>query len=527
MTEEQLKYFIEQAENLRIIINPLTEVNLSQQLVRLGTNQEKPLNPEIYNLDEIPAKLLYWAGKGLTAAEIAGKLDCSINDTAGICDILSEKNIIRVARISENELLSQTHDPGLIPYSGQNFRAIWQKAVGEYPENILIYGEEGSELTYRESNVITANITRNLQASGLKKGDRAIFYSRANTEEVLTIWACMQLGLVIVPVDHHTPEPDLRHIVSTGNIKFAFVNNRTYGMARNVFEAIPIVVFDEENKIPLDNKDCYFSDWCIPGTPEATGDLSHNDEAVLLYIPGQTGKPPIGISFSQGNLVRTGKISSDINQWQQSDRYFVLACMKTIIGFRNCCFTPLFTGASIILPADNIFRNPMVNIPEAIFKSKSTILLTNPALFKSLLILKNRNGVSWDCLRIALMMSTENIGAQLKKDIDTAFSIKINNYFGFTETTGLFITDTEEGENQEVSGRPCGGIAQVVDEKDQIVPVGQPGKLRIYSENIIKEFTEPPKTIGFFDYIRDGWLYTGDTVKYNDNGRLIFYVDGK
>ena len=69
--------------------------------------------------------------------------------------------------------------------------------------------------------------------------------------------------------------------------------------------------------------------------------------------------------------------------------------------------------------------------------------------------------------------------------------------------------------------KPFGGIAQVVDQEDKIVPVGQTGKLRIYSENLLKEYTVQPEITGFFDSIRNGWLYTGNTAKYTEEGNLI------
>lgn len=528
---------IESVENSRILINHLLDINLHQQIVRVNGSLDflfnrHPVylkrieNSDGYLLDETSCKLLYWGQYCLTLAEIAIKLKCDIHEVVDICEKLESKNIIQVLPISENGLrlhnfiCTQKYQ---VPYSEQNFRTLWLKAVDRYKDNILIYGEDGSELSYEDCNVITGNIIRSLKYSGLKKGDRVIFFCRANTEEVLTIWACLQAGITVVPVDHHTPEPILRQIFSAGNIKFSFVSNRTYNTAKQVFSTIPLIIFDEGNDLPpvnisLEKNAKYFSDWCTEETPETEDIISHSDEAVLIFIPLTAGRHT-GVSLSHGNLLRTGRLSSETSHWEMSDKYFVLACMKTITGFRNCCFTPLMAGASIVIPSEEAFQNPIISIPETIFLSKSTILLINPSLLRSLIILKNRNSGPTDSIRI--VTSIENIDGQLKKDFYDAFHININDYYNITEPTGFFVTQTAEktGENQVYTGKQFDFIAQVIDEKDRIVPVEKTGKLRIYGENLMEFNNQPELAKEFF---RNGWFYTGDIAKLTEDGNIIF-----
>ena len=65
---------------------------------------------------------------------------------------------------------------------------------------------------------------------------------------------------------------------------------------------------------------------------------------------------------------------------------------------------------------------------------------------------------------------------------------------------------------------------RIVDEKGKDVKTGEVGELIIKGSGVMKEYYKNP--VATADAVRDGWLYTGDLGKWDDEG-FIYIVDRK
>ncbi len=527
---------LEFPEKSRILTNPLLDINLNNQVVKLNRDklcgqvgyllERHPVylkrieKTDNYQLDEISGKILYWSERFLTLAEIAEKTECFIDEIMKICIKLEDKGIIMVLPVSENGLRLQSFistQKYITPYFEQNLRALWQTSVERYKNDILIFNEsEQSSLTYGECNEITKNIMAGLEHSGLKKGDRIAIFSPLNFEAVLTVWACMQIGIVVIPVSYQIPENIVKHLISISDVKMVFASNHTYQSAKRFFSGINTIIFDDIES-QSEHAYQYFSDWIIP-VDEFTfkHDLDHQDEAIVLLTSGSTGIPKL-VSLSQGNLFRSGKIIAENFQWEKSDRYFAFAGLETMSGLRNTCISPLIYGTSIIISNSELKQNTF-SLAEAVLSSKATIISTNPVLLRQFVTHHNRIGNYLASLRLVMCTGSE-LTDELRKEFFKKYKLKIVNYYGLTETTGVCISQNpEEQLTSENIGSPIGCIAQTVDENGNIIQDGQKGELRIYSENLMQGYLcEPGLTK---ELIIDKWLYTGDIACSTNEGKI-------
>src|SRR5207245_8308826 len=72
-------------------------------------------------------------------------------------------------------------------------------------------------------------------------------------------------------------------------------------------------------------------------------------------------------------------------------------------------------------------------------------------------------------------------------------------------------------------GRPVGNEAEVVDDRDNPLPDGQAGEIRVRGPNVMLWYIRAQKETT--EVLRDGWLYTGD-LGYRD-GDGFFHITGR
>jgi long-chain acyl-CoA synthetase len=115
-------------------------------------------------------------------------------------------------------------------------------------------------------------------------------------------------------------------------------------------------------------------------------------------------------------------------------------------------------------------------------------------------------------------------GAYLPANLNTAFEdrfgIRLLDGYGTTETSTYIATNGPSGERVLGScGLPLPGLAvRLVTSSGKDVPVGQEGELIVRGPNIMRGYHNKPEETA--RALRDGWYYTGDLAKSDENGFL-------
>jgi acyl-CoA synthetase (AMP-forming)/AMP-acid ligase II len=124
----------------------------------------------------------------------------------------------------------------------------------------------------------------------------------------------------------------------------------------------------------------------------------------------------------------------------------------------------------------------------------------------------------------SLVIGAQPVPATLLHDIKNMFPFKTGNIYGLSEGGGggsLNLYDRDVLRKPGSIGKPTFHMcAKAVDEEGHEVPVGEVGELIIKGPRIMKEYYANPELTAQF--IKDGWLYTGDLVRIDDEG--YFYV---
>jgi len=529
---------ISDIDNAYILINLLLHIDLNQQKVWVDHDyldgavghllKRHPIYVERikaldnYTLSELDCKIIFLAQKGFIVTEIANHLKVLKKELLSELDYLEKLGLLQVTPVSDSGfrlqsfLMSQQY---LFPKSEQNLQTLWQEAVRLYPENLaLISLEDESEFTYEDCNEIVESIVTALLDSGLKKGDKIIICSKQNTEAMLLFWACMQLGIIVVPIGTHLPSDTIHYIQDLTEAKLLFANVSAFIEKGEFFQNTTTIVFDEGEN----DRDCfYFADWLDEANSDITTVdnivISNNDEAVILFTSGSTGTPK-GVALSHGNLFRSGRLISETFHWESKDRFFGLGGLESMSGLRNSVVVPLLVGASVVVPKENTLNN-VFGITESIANSRATFLGSNPSFLRQLVDYRDRIDRQLDSVK-TIICTGNKLSDSLRRSFREKYKLPILNYYGLTETTGICISQRPFDSVIDVDtiGKPIDCIAQIVDENGELLPIGEEGELRIFSENIMQAYFKNPELTN--SVIKFGWFYTNDIACFDENGNI-------
>ena len=474
-----------------------------------------------YHITELAAKIIYLANKGFSIHEIGDFLQADKDTLLSELKIWETVGLLQVLPISydgfrlQNHLISQQY---IIPKYKQHLKALWKNSVALFPENIaLVSLMDGSEFTYKDCDDIIKTIGFTLQKNNIKKGDKIIICSKNHSEAILLFWACMQAGVVVVPIGMHLPAAAFTYILEQTNPVLCFTNQSVLAENKYSFGNITTVLFDEAI-MQEDDNGLYFSNWLTEeefSYEEAT--ISHTDEAVILFTSGSTGIPK-GVQLSHGNLYRSGRLITETFCWEAEDRFLAFGGLDSMSGLRNATIAPAHVGASVVIPTEASGNN-LFTIVEDVAQNKVTILGCNPAMLHQLVKHKDKIGSQLKSVK-TLICTGNKLSDTLRADFKNAYNLPILNYYGLTETTGICISQSmpDEQINLDTIGKPIDCIAQIVNEKGEVLPAGKEGELRIFSENLMQGYFKDNSQTALV--LKNGWFYTQDLARYTADGNI-------
>ena len=520
-----------------ILVNSLLQIDLHQQRVSIDFNHmngaagsllkrhpvylERIKDLEDYHISELAAKTIYLANKGFSINEICSGINIDTDTLIAELTILETAGLVQVLPISydgfrlQNHLISQQY---IIPKYKQHLKALWKNSVALFPENIaLVSLMDGSEFTYQDCDDIIKTIGFTLQKNNIKKGDKIIICSKSHSEAILLFWACMQAGIVVVPIGMHLPAAAFTYILKQTEPVICFTNQSVLAENKYSFGNITTILFDEAVMEENDNA-LYFSNWLTEeefNYEDAT--IAHTDEAVILFTSGSTGIPK-GVQLSHGNLYRSGRLITETFCWEAEDRFLAFGGLDSMSGLRNATIAPSHVGASVVIPTEGSGNN-LFNIVEDVAQNKVTILGCNPAMLHQLV--KHTNKIGSQLKSVKTLICTGNkLSKSLRADFKNAYNLQILNYYGLTETTGICISQSMADEQIDLDtiGKPIDCIAQIVNEQGDVLPAGEEGELRIFSENLMQGYFKDEIQTALV--LKNGWFYTLDLARYTTNGNI-------
>lgn len=242
--------------------------------------------------------------------------------------------------------------------------------------------------------------------------------------------------------------------------------------------------------------------------------------ALVLFTSGSTGAPT-GVVLTHRNLGNARQIASALDL-RASDRAMLVLPLSYSYG-RSVVHSHLLCGASVYL--DPRFLYPRLVI-EAMVREQSTTFAGVPLTYELL-----RRHIDPAQLRLPALRQLTQAGGAMTADarawVRRAFpGADFCVMYGATEATArLTVLPPSDNVAKDGSiGLPIPGVTlRIVNDHGGDVPRGTVGQLIARGDNISPGYLdEPARTAETF---RDGWLWTGDLARQDDDG--FYFVVGR
>ncbi|HOP46787.1 MAG TPA: class I adenylate-forming enzyme family protein [Desulfobacteraceae bacterium] len=388
---------------------------------------------------------------------------------------------------------------------------------------------ERRTLTWKQFNDEINKVANYLSKDvGIKDGDYVMHLQNNSLEWLVTYYAIIKLGAIIVPLNFRFVGPDILYAAEVCDPKAFIIGPEFIPVVQPVQKDLKTVktYICVGGDVPADMID-YKTIVASGDTTEAIVDVDDMHDLAMMFTSGTTGKPKpvMHTHYSLNNTAIGNGMSYFV---QKNDNYlFFLPLYHSGTMF---LWAPFYaTGATGTILRD--LKDPLWII-EAMAEEKCTdVLFVVPIAIGILnsiesgqLKLSDYDLSSWKSMEIGAQPVPFDV---MKKLVET-LPCKVSNIYGITEGGGggTFNLYPEDVLRKPGSiGKPTFGVeGKLVDFEGKEVGPGEVGELTFTTKRMMKGYHNNPEMTA--STLKDGWLYTGDLLQTDDEG-FFYIVDRK
>ncbi|MCM3404765.1 fatty acid--CoA ligase family protein [Cytobacillus oceanisediminis] len=388
--------------------------------------------------------------------------------------------------------------------------------------------------TYGELDGAVTKFADGLSKLGVKKGDHIALLLGNSPHFVIGLHGALRLGATVIPINPiYTPD-EIGYIVNNGDVKALVTLDLLVPLIEKMHQALPrvenFIICEtpqgqaskaDPSALSAFSKMKSFTQVIASGDLDFKGpELKDDETAVILYTSGTTGKPK-GAMLTHKNLYCNAKDVSDYLHMNENDRVITTLPMFHVFCLTVALNAPLMNGATILI-------DPKFS-PKEIFrlakKYEPTVFAGVPTMYNFLLQFDDGNTEDLKSLRLCISGGAA-MPVALLHGFEKKFNVIVSEGYGLSEASPVTCFNPLD------KPRKAGSIGQsimnvenkVVNELGEEVSVGEVGELIVRGPNVMKGYYKLPEETAAT--IRDGWLYTGDLAKKDEEG-YFYIVDRK
>jgi long-chain acyl-CoA synthetase len=401
----------------------------------------------------------------------------------------------------------------------------------------------GGQLAYGELKRQVDALAASLAGLGVKKGDRVAVMLPNCPQAIISAYAVFTLGAVTVMTNPLYVERELGINWGDAGVRTAIILDRLWPRVQKVRQQVDlkdVVVTGVQDYLPIPKNWFYplkarldktwisigreegvlfFKELVARGGSPPRVDLSSSDLACLQYTGGTTGTPK-GAMLTHRNLL------CDAIQFirytfyrsrEGEERFLAVVPFFHAYGMTavmNTCVSKAW--AMILVP-----RLDIEQLMGLIIKYRPTFFCGVPAMFAAI----NNYPKPVDITSIkACLCGAAPLPMEVMEAFERRTGGRIAEGYGLTEASMVTHINPIYGQRKPGSvGLPISDTdAKIVDVETgtREMPPGEVGELIIKGPQVMQGYWNRPEETA--QTIRDGWLYTGDIGKMDEEG--YFYI---
>jgi len=441
--------------------------------------------------------------------------------------------------------------PHHIDYPAIPLHGLLEESARKYPNSpCTIF--HGAVITYREMNELTDQLAAGIAALGIKKGDRVGLDMLNTPQFVLTFFAVLKAGGVVVAINPLYKQKEIIHQVNDAGIELVFAMSNVYKelkaaqpntkikkiVVSNIKDYFPPVLslmftLAKEKKmgfrVELSEGDMWFKDLLAQHKPleKPKLEISSEDVAIFQYSGGTTGISKGAVALHRNLVANALQVRGWIPNAVDGAEIVLMAIpLFHVYGMVAGMLWAIRTGAGMVM-----IPNPrdMKDVLTSIQKYKASIFPGVPTMYNAI---NNHPEVAAGKYNLSSIKACISGSAPLMRETKERFEAltggKLVEGYGLSEAPTATHCNPLFGDIRTSSiGLPLPDvdcrIISLEDEVTQLKP-GETGELVIMGPQVMYGYdtatTETANTL------RDSWLYTGDIARMDEDG-YFYIVDRK
>ncbi|MFJ7664103.1 fatty acid--CoA ligase family protein [Lysinibacillus sp. NPDC097162] len=408
-----------------------------------------------------------------------------------------------------------------------------RQQAAEQPEKIA-YHFMGKDTTYGEFEQTIGRFAQGLQDLGVQKGDHVAFLLGNTPHYLIALYATMRLGATAIPVNPiYTPD-EISYILRNGDVKAVIALDALLPLVEVGVQAFPEVetfvvcetTADVAEKVAALSEEAkakthLFSKIIARATESLEpADVADDETAIILYTSGTTGNPK-GAMLSHGNVYSNARDVSTYLGYRADDRIIATLPVFHVFALTVVVNAPLISGATVLL-APRFSPSEIFTLAK---EQQATVFAGVPTMYNFLHLLPEGKPEDFSTIRLAISGGA-SLPVALLHNFEQKFNVRVSEGYGLSEASPVTCFNPLDRERKAGSiGTSINNVEnRVVDINGREVPVGEVGELVVRGPNVMKGYYKMPEETAMA--IRDGWLYTGDLAKVDDEG-YFYIVDRK
>nr|WP_254901732.1 long-chain fatty acid--CoA ligase [Thalassobacillus devorans] len=403
------------------------------------------------------------------------------------------------------------------------------RSVEQFPDNTAITFFNKT-ISYIELNMQVAAFASSLQHRGIQKSDRVAIMLPNCPHYVISFYGALKAGAVVTQVNPMLVGRELEHILTDSGAETLVIYAPLVPVLEKIKENTPVkkvIVVDFAQKYEPVSDEIEFTTFLqtAPGPPKQVAINPAEDVAVLQYTGGTTGRSK-GAMLTHRNLVANviqthEYFKDDIEPGKE--RYLTVIPLFHVFGMTVCMNQAIHSGSSMIL----LPRFELEEVLETIKREQPTYFPGVPTMYVAITSHPKAEQYGIDSIRVCNSGSAP-MPQELMRSFEAKTGGRIYEGYGLSETAPVTHCNPMFAERKPGSvgiGVPSTDY-KIVDVGNGVdeVPVGETGEVIVRGPQVMKGYWNMPEETTLA--LRDGWLYTGDIARVDDEGYL-YILDRK
>jgi len=421
--------------------------------------------------------------------------------------------------------------------------ALLDEAVRQFPNNIAT-DFEGQTLTYAQLGQAVDKFASVLRDLGVGKGTRVGTLLPNLPQNVITYYAALRLGGIMVENNPLYTERELEHQLNDAGVEVLVVMDQMYPKIKQIRNELPKLrevivtnVFDafkgikaalgpmtKKGKsviapVPRSEPVRFWKDVMrtAKGGVQQTPVNAKEDLALLQYTGGTTGVSK-GVMLTHFNLVAN---CAQARAWftdAEPGKEVVLIALPLFHSYGQtvCMNVGIMLAGKLVLEPN---PRDLPAVLHTIGRTKPTIFPGVPTLYANLLAHPKLKETDMSSIRLCFSGAAP-LPVEVQEQWEKVTGGRLVEGYGLSETSPIATGNPLYGK------RKIGTIGLPVPETDiklvdiddpsKEVPAPGPGELCIKGPQVMQGYWNRPDETE--EVLRDGWLYSGDIAEVDDDG---------